>query len=451
MKLRLFSICLGLLIIFYKPATGQVLKINGFVRTGAYTGFNKETDKIYVSSAFADMFLKTEVSGNSFKAYSQLQFRYGTEFLATVNDLRLREGYITFSGKKFDISTGQRIVKWGRADFNNPTSKITPRNLLLRAPDREEMNIGNLLAELNYFPDERIKLQIVAIPLYRSSILIIDPVPLPSYVNVDLINGLIAENSFSLGIRSDFYLSGFDVGISFFNGLDPMPGLAMNEFEINIIQGFPVPHIGILSKPYSTRVVGLDFEASSGSFGFRGEAAWSKPANVAGNSEYIPLPSIDLVAGSDWSEGAWKLSAEYYGRYNYDFVPNEAQSLIGSEPDIQLLGQLMATPGFDPGEYVREQIGSFNRLYNYQQKSNYHTFSVRIEREFSYGTITPSILSMYNIISGDLLVIPEVRYKPADGFTIAAGAEYYHGPAGSLYRITDDFMNSVYVSFRADF
>ena len=53
---------------------------------------------------------------------------------------------------------------------------------------------------------------------------------------------------------------------------------------------------------------------------------------------------------------------------------------------------------------------------------------------------------MYNFTSRDLLFIPEVKFKPADGLSITAGAEFYSGKKGSLFDIVDGFMNSVYLS-----
>jgi hypothetical protein len=58
---------------------------------------------------------------------------------------------------------------------------------------------------------------------------------------------------------------------------------------------------------------------------------------------------------------------------------------------------------------------------------------------------------MYNLTSRDLLIIPEIKYKPADGLTITAGAEFYSGRSGSLYDIVDGFMNSIYVALKVDF
>jgi hypothetical protein len=58
---------------------------------------------------------------------------------------------------------------------------------------------------------------------------------------------------------------------------------------------------------------------------------------------------------------------------------------------------------------------------------------------------------MYNFTSEDLLFVPEVRYKPTDGLTIVAGAEFFSGKKGSLYDIVHDFMNSIYVALKVDF
>ena len=81
-------------------------------------------------------------------------FSYGVEFLEPVNRLDIREAYVKVNGKRWDLSAGQKIVKWGRADFTNPTSKLSPQNLISRSPDREDMDMGNLLSAFNWYPSD---------------------------------------------------------------------------------------------------------------------------------------------------------------------------------------------------------------------------------------------------------------------------------------------------------
>lgn len=440
------------LFLFFAAALGAQPQFGGFVRAGLYTGFDKDKDRFYMSSAFSDIFLHADYSpGGNFRTYAEFRYRYGTEFRETVNSLSLREGYVSYSGKGWEISAGQKIIKWGRADFTNPSSKLTPRDLLLRSPDREEINLGNLLAEVNVFPSERIRIQGIVVPLYRQSVLAIEPVPLPSYVTIGLIEGFLTENAFTYGFRTDFYLRGIDLGFSWFHGYDPMPGLALSRFALNDMGGFPVPDIGLEAKPYTNRVGAIDFEGSSGAFGFRGEVAYSFPAGDFRSEEYVPLKAVDIVAGADWTKGKFIISVEYYGRLIPGFEESEVEPIIGTEPDIEELARLFSTPGANVSEYVRQQVAAFNRLYNYQLERFYHTASARIEASCLYDRLITSLFTMYNATSGDWLLMPEIRYKPADGLTLIAGAEYYRGPEGSLYNITGDFMNSIYFGIRANF
>jgi hypothetical protein len=112
---------------------------------------------------------------------------------------------------------------------------------------------------------------------------------------------------------------------------------------------------------------------------------------------------------------------------------------------------MLSLPGFDLEDYVREQVGAFNRLYNYQMKETYHSAGFRAEAELAYGKVLPSLFGIFNFTTSDLLVIPEIKIKPADALSLAFGAEIYSGRNSSLFDLIDDFMNGAYVSLRVDF
>jgi hypothetical protein len=230
-----------------------------------------------------------------------------------------------------------------------------------------------------------------------------------------------------------------------------MPGMALTGFDLDMTGPVPVPFTEISATPYKTRMLGIDFESFAGNIGFRGEAAWSDPYKSFKSCEYIPLPEIAWVTGIDWSSGNWRLTGEYSGKVITSFEPEEADPVIGTEPDYVRLAEIMATPGFNFENYVRMQVGAFNRLYNYQLARYYHSAGIRVESGLIYGKLTPAVYSLYNFTSHDLLIIPELRFKPSDGFTLTAGAEFYYGSSGSLFDIVDDFMNSFFFSLRIDF
>ncbi len=101
-------------------------QLYGFVRGGLYAGIDHaDKNKPYVSSAFSDFGLKVDLENRlNFRAFADLRFRYGAELQKPVNNFDLHEAFITVNGKKWELSTGQKIVKWGRADYTNPTSKL---------------------------------------------------------------------------------------------------------------------------------------------------------------------------------------------------------------------------------------------------------------------------------------------------------------------------------------
>jgi hypothetical protein len=427
--------------------------ISGFIRAGFYGDLKENPGSPFVSSAYTDVALKIGAGYTGrYSFYGDLRFRYGSEFTEPVKDLTVREAFGEVNFGQFIFSAGQKIIKWGRGDFTNPTSKLNPQNYISRSPDREDMDMGNIIASLSWHPSRQIEISAVAVPFYRSSVLIIAPIPLPENVVVNEINSLVTgEELYSYGIKADIHLRGIDLGTSWFDGYDPMPGTALASFTIDLSGPVPVTATVLEMKPYSSKMAGLDFETSLGPFGLRGEAAWTKPDSSYLTHEYVPLEEIKWVAGIDYSIGNWRFTGEYSGKTLPSFTPSEVDPIFGTEPDMQQLAQMLAIPGFDLNEYIRTQVGAFNRLYNYQLEKNYHSAGLRIETDLAYGRLLPSLFTMYNFTTGDILIIPELRIKPADGLTISAGAELYYGKKGSLFDIVDNFMTSIYIGIKADF
>ena len=444
--------------LFCQQSTDTLLKekvpvLSGFIRGGFYGDLKENGDNPFISSEFADLGLKFEKkSDGGLFAFADLRFRYGSEFTEPVSYANIREAFVEFTVSKISLSAGKRIVKWGRADFTNPTSRLNPQNYISRSPDREDMDLGNIISTLNWYPSQKINLQAVVAPFYSPSVLIIDPVPLPEYVTIDQLPSIVTdEELFSYGLKADVHLRGVDLSASWFDGYDPMPGTSLDEFTADFSAPVPLLSASLKMKPYKIRVAGLDFETSVGRTGLRGEAAWSQPRLSYNEYEYVPLPEIKWVAGIDASFGNLRITGEYSGKAVLDYAPSPVDPLIGTEPDYSKLMELIMTPGFNLQEYMRQQVGAFNRLYNYQLEKYYHSLGLRLETDLLYGKVLPSLFAMYNFTSRDFLIMPEIRVKPSDGLTFTIGAEIYSGKKGSLYDIVDGFMTSIYVGLRADF
>ncbi|MCU0379411.1 MAG: hypothetical protein MUC78_14260, partial [Bacteroidales bacterium] len=422
---------------------GTLFTPGGFVRGGSY--FSTGDYEHNINAAYADATLTLTATDNiSFKGFADLRVRLGQQFGENVNSLKLREGWGTYYNSFMSISAGQKIVKWGKSDFTSPLSRFNPVDYTFRSPDREDAELGNLLAELTVTPSSFFRLSVVATPLWNPSVLIISPVEVPDNIQIEIPTGLMTEEGYhSLGARGDITLRSLDAGFQYYHGPELMPGLTLASADFTNPM---VPLINIKGVPYIINSAGIDFETVIEPVVMRGTLAYSKPVEEKAGNEEIPFPQLDWILGGDWSSGRWRVTAEYSGKKVSDFYEPPYDPLIGTEPDLEELYELFMTPGFDPVEYARLQTEAVNRLYNYQMKEYYHSAGVRLEAEFLYGKLIPSVSAVYNFTSEDLLLLPVIKYKPSDGLTISGGMEYYTGPEGSLYDIIDNFMNSVFFS-----
>jgi hypothetical protein len=433
--------------------TDKTWSFNGFMRGGFYYDLNNYDDEPGFSSGFSDFGLKIESSeSGKFKGYADIRYRYGSEFNQSVNYFNVREAFADFSLRHLTISAGKKIIKWGRADFTNPISRLNPVNLTSRSTDREDMDMGNLLAELDLYPAEFVNFQAVLVPFYKSSVLLIDPFPLPDNVKIYQDKMLVTDRQMvSYGLKADFYLNRMDFSFSWFDGYDPMPGIRLSLFNLDMSGPGPVTMTELTVTPYKTRAIGFDFETTVGSAGIRGEASWTKPYLTINEYEFVPQPELRWVGGFDFSSGSFRFTGEYSGKTIPRFISTEAEPVLGTEMDLSSLAELLNIPGFNIHEYVRKQVEAFNRQYNYQLEKWYHSFGVRCEASLAYDRINPSVFTLYNITSGDLLVIPELRVKLYDGVTITMGANIYSGKKGSLFDLIDEFMTSAYAGLKVEF
>jgi hypothetical protein len=420
----------------------------GFIRGGAF--FSTGDYPHDINAAFGDAALSLIATNNlNFKGVGDLRVRTGQQFGENNNSFTLREAWGMYYNSLMSMSAGKKIIKWGKTDIFTPLSRFNPVDYTFRTPDFEDAELGNLIGELIITPAPFFRLSVVAAPFWNPSVLLIKPIALPDAMRVSLPEGLRPGNGFySWGVRGDLTFSAFDAGLQYFHGPDLMPGLTLISADYtNPAQ----PAISVEGVPYIIRNTGFDFETTISPFVLRGAAAVTIPQEEKEGNEEIPFKQFEWVAGLDWTPGAVRLTAEYSGKRVMDFYEAPYDPILGTEPDMQQMMELFSTPGFDPVEFTRLQIEAFNRLYNNQLHEYYHSAGLRLEADLFYGRMIPSVTTMFNFTSGDLAVRPALKYKPADGVTLSAGYEYYHGTKGSMYDIIDDFMNAAYFSIRIDF
>jgi hypothetical protein len=179
----------------------------------------------------------------------------------------------------------------------------------------------------------------------------------------------------------------------------------------------------LLEHPYRIRMAGLDFSLPLGSWIIRTEGAWQESTGDRTSNEHIPFPELAYAAEIERSLGNFDLVAGYYGKYIMDYEdPVFPPSL---SPDAESLHGLINGQGtFTPAlfdDLVRNQIASFNRLYNYQLEPQYHSAFVVISGQFFYDILECAVPLIYNFTTEEWMVQPRISYRPADGVEVSVG------------------------------
>ncbi len=445
---RLPYIIFSILFPFLLYGQNSTFVPGGFIRSGVYitTGTYRQN----INTVFADAALRCNISdGSSFSGFADLRIGERKQYGEDISSYKVRESWVTWYNNMISITAGKKIIKWGTTDFFTPLSRFNPIDYSFRSCDNEDKDMGEFLAEADITPSPAFRISIVASPLWNPSVLLTGPMTLPFNVHLSVPEGFQTGNAgYSFGIRTCFTVRQTDLAFQWFHGADPTPGLKLDSADFTNIYN---PYIYIIGAPYRIDNFGFDFETAVASVVIRGTLSYSKPADVKKGKEWVPFPQLECVGGIDWTPGDFHITAEYSYKMLMDYYKSPYSPLIGTKPDLAGLMILFSSPEFDPVEYARLQTEAFNRLFNNQLEKHYHSIGLRVEYELAYGKLLPSFTGMYGITSGDLMILPSVKYKPADNISVTAGAENYSGKKGGLYSIIDDFINAVFVTLRVDF
>ncbi|MDZ7743894.1 MAG: DUF1302 family protein [Bacteroidota bacterium] len=137
---------LGIFLFFFlNSIVAQNIDLRGYART--YEGILTETGNLSIAQQTLDLSFEKMGNRSAFKA-NPVVYLYDDGSL----DLKLRELYVDFFFKRFDLRIGKQQVVWGKADGVFITDIVSPldlREFLL--PDFYEIRRGIIASKLNYY------------------------------------------------------------------------------------------------------------------------------------------------------------------------------------------------------------------------------------------------------------------------------------------------------------
>jgi hypothetical protein len=399
-------------------------ELNGYVR-GDFFGWKSSTDrKAEMKSGYGEIALALKAKKKDWgNGYAEIRIREGNEYGSKLFEIGLREAYVNASLGPLDLRVGQQIIAWGKADGINPTNIITPQNYMVRSPNFDDRREGNL-AIRSWLQWSLFRLETIWVPFYKFSLPPFDFIQYPmgiAFLDSAAYPDHHIENS-AVALRLHFECSDFDGSVSYYNGFNPLPALN-GLVGISGIQFFPVA--------YRTSMIGADFSTTAGEWGIRGEGAYKFCMEEYSESVYLPSPEFQYVFGMDRSIGNVTFIVQYIGKYVPDF-----QELIKPADPLQI-------PAFE--------ITKANRMFAMQQDKVSHSLSATVNWSMFYETLKLELRSVYHFTSKEYLVNPIVSYELTDAMKVSIGANYYRGPEGTLFDITDDLFSDVFLEFKVAF
>lgn len=435
------------------PGSGS-LSIGGFIRSSVYIGENQEIDKTYLQSAYgqASLILDARISSRA-TARSEIRFRTGNEFGQSVREMDIREVYADLSFGPVSLRMGKRINTWGKGTFFNPTGKITPLDPTVRIPEEDEIYLGSWGIDARVRLGNKMRFSASWNPLYRSSILLIDPVPLPGYVRfTEPLSPGTSLDQGSYGLKYDIYSSLVDASIYWFDGYHHWPGIGLTDFMLDTATMQPML-LELRETPYRIRMAGLDFSLPLNAWILRAEGAWQQSRDEPGENGIIPFPEISCTAELEYNAGTLTLLGGYYGKYILDYTEPVAEPALSVDAE-QFMRLMQQSPVPDPSNLagmIRQQLGSFNRLYNYQMEEVYHSLFLLASIQLFHEQVEIRAPAVWNLTTDEWNLHPGITFAPSDGIKISGGFSGFFGPGGSLYDLVGPPLNAGYLSVKITF
>ena len=434
--------------------TGSALSIGGFFRSLAYVSQTPDAEEAYFQSAYAQAGLLLEAKAGTWaRSKADLRFRYGTEWQSDVSEMDLRELYVDLFAGPAGFRFGKMISPWGKGSMINPSDKITPLDPTVRSPQEDDMKLGfwGLQTHMNMGP--LMKLTATWKPVFQSSVLLIDPVPMPDYVyflDSDFPGLELKEGSY--GLNFDLHAPVVDLSLYWFDGYMHWPGIAFHSFEVDGPDMEPRA-LNLYEKAYKIKSLGMDLSLPLGSWIMRVEGSWQQSAGSHSDHEYLPFPELSYTAEIERSGSHMTLLGGYYGKYILEYEkPGADPSLSAGEDQIEELMKsgIPLTMNLMDG-IIRDRIDAFNRLYNYQLKEFYHSVFLTLKAHLWQDRLEISVPAMYNLTSEEWIFQPGISWIPYDGIRVSAGYSGLFGPQNSLYDLVGPVLNAGYLSFRLTF
>lgn len=412
----------------------------GYIRSCGYF-FGKEFP---IANAFAETSISISKKTESFYIFSDTRFRTGIEFNEYFVIPELKEAFITYNSKKFDISAGNKIISWGKTDAISPLNIVTPQNYFFLTVNPDDMNISNFVLSTKLKMNKIIVPELILIPFYKQSIYkfeLFTQENFAEYANfIEPYRPEINLKNINYGIKTDINLKNPTLSLYFLNSYCINPVLSIKNFSFSW-QTF-TPSLDIQAKTFRRQSFGIDGDFMLGSYIFRFDAVYHHTKNYR-DSIHIPNPEIILALALDKRIKDWQFIVQMTGKYVFDFRIRSQPTMPWSINPQDWLNYAQKT-----AEY---ELLKFNNKIFKQEKSNSYSVMFIVAKPFLYETLETNFSFIYDFTTKEKLINSGLTYKINDYLMASLSWRYLSGPENSLYNYSSKILNGIAVELKANF
>jgi len=410
-------------------------RLNGFARGSAFGG----SENFDLANAFGEFGIKTKYNGNLASFFADFRVREGVFYNEHQTILNLKEAYAEYNGEYFNISLGNRIIKYGKASGFNPTDNICPKNYFFISPEIEDMDMSNFMLKTNIKPVSQVDIELILLPFFSPSVYRYDLFDMGENASFDnMVLPQISYENMGYSAHINTSLSAIDFSVSVFHGFDPF-----YAFDIKNINMLPEINIVYQPKFYKKTSAGLDFSMPVKSWLLSGEVSYNHTKDYDLNI-YTPNPDLHYVIGLEKDIWGIKVIAEYNGRYVFDFSKLKAPSMPNDFTDTaQLINYMNETVIYESAKYTR-------RIFEQYYQMN-HAIMISLHRSWLWETLSTDLSFLYSFSTEEKLLRGNITWKANDELSISGGGQILDGPANTIYKTSGKVLSGVWIGIKYSF
>lgn len=388
--------------------------VTGSVRSGYWTSSKTLDDRTSIGDVAVWLRAESDIGANG---WAVVDGRIGRQW-STANDhtdSELREAYVALRSERDDIKIGKQIIAWGRADQINPTDSLSARDFTLLAADDNDLRTGIGAVQYSRHFGANVLTAVWLADFEQNRL------PFPASTPALRFSEERPDDIHRQGaLKLDHSGDNVDWSLSYFNGFDHNPDIALDSVDIN--------GLGTRLTYHRVRVVGADAATTRGPYGLRVEAAYTFTEDGAGRDPATKNPFMSLVMGVDRT-----FANDVYVNLQYLL---RITSKYRSPEDIA-----------DP---IQRAVAVQQGIVNYELDRSVQGISAKVSRNWLNDTLTAEIAGIYTFRRQSHVIRPTLTYSISDRWQARFGADMYRGEEQTFFgRLREN--STVYIELRYGF